>query len=85
MLICQLTDLHVRPVGKPASRVCETNMFTERAFRAVARLNPRPDVVLITGDELRELNADFRGRPTCLFHTQLSSVGRAFSPSLDGF
>ena len=50
MLICQLTDLHVRPVGMPANRVSETNMFTERAFRAVARLNPRPDVVLITGD-----------------------------------
>ena len=50
MLICQLTDLHVRPVGKPANRVSETNMFTERAFRAVARLDPRPDVVVITGD-----------------------------------
>ena len=42
MLICQLTDLHVRPVGKPANRVSDTNMFTERAFRAVARLSPRP-------------------------------------------
>jgi Icc protein len=50
MLICQLTDLHVRPVGKSANRVSETNMFTERAFRAVARLHPRPDVVVITGD-----------------------------------
>ncbi len=50
MLICQLTDLHVRPMGKAANRVSETNMFTERAFRAVARFNPRPDVVLITGD-----------------------------------
>jgi hypothetical protein len=30
-------------------------------------------------------NADFRGRPTCLFHTQLSSVGRGFFPCLDGF
>src|SRR6516164_4143570 len=40
MLICQLTDLHVRPVGQPAGRVSETNMFTERAFRAVARLTP---------------------------------------------
>ncbi len=50
MLICQLTDLHVRPVGKAANRVSETNMFTERAFRAVARLSPKPDVVLITGD-----------------------------------
>lgn len=50
MLICQLTDLHVRPVGKVANRVSETNVFTERAFRAVARLTPRPDVVVITGD-----------------------------------
>jgi 3',5'-cyclic-AMP phosphodiesterase len=50
MLICQLTDLHIRPVGKPANRVSETNLFTERAFRAVARLSPKPDVVLITGD-----------------------------------
>lgn len=50
MLICQLTDLHVRPVGMPANRVSDTNMFTERAFRAVARLSPRPDIVVITGD-----------------------------------
>ena len=50
MLICQLTDLHVRPAGKPANRVSETNMLTERAFRAVARLRPRPDLVVITGD-----------------------------------
>jgi 3',5'-cyclic AMP phosphodiesterase CpdA len=50
MLICQLTDLHVRPVGQPANRLSETNMFTERAFRVVARLNPLPDIVVITGD-----------------------------------
>jgi hypothetical protein len=31
------------------------------------------------------MNADFRGRPTCLFHTQLSSVGRDFPPWLDGY
>src|ERR1051325_5290155 len=50
MLICQLTDLHVRPVGLPANRVAETNMFTARAFRAVAQFSPRPDAVVITGD-----------------------------------
>jgi 3',5'-cyclic AMP phosphodiesterase CpdA len=50
MLICQLTDLHVRPVGLPANRVAETNMFTARAFRTVARFSPRPDAVVITGD-----------------------------------
>jgi Icc protein len=50
MLICQLTDLHVRPVGQPDNRVVETNMFVERAFRAVAAFTPRPDVILLTGD-----------------------------------
>jgi 3',5'-cyclic-AMP phosphodiesterase len=50
MLICQLTDLHVRPVGMPCNRVSETNMFTERAFRSVARRTPAPDVIMITGD-----------------------------------
>jgi len=50
MLIAQLTDLHVRPVGEPANRVVETNAFTERALRAVASLRPHPDVVVITGD-----------------------------------
>jgi len=32
----------------------------------------------------RHLIADFRGRPTCLFRTQLSSVGPAFFPGSDG-
>jgi Icc protein len=50
MLICQLTDLHVRPVGQVSNRVSETNMFAARAFQAVAAFRPRPDVVLITGD-----------------------------------
>ena len=50
MLICQMTDLHIRPPGKPANRVVETNMLVERAFRAVAAFTPRPDVVVITGD-----------------------------------
>jgi Icc protein len=50
MLICQLTDLHVRPSGVAANRVSETNMLTERALRVVAGFKPQPDVVLITGD-----------------------------------
>ncbi len=50
VLICQLTDLHVRPCGLASNRVSETNMFTERACRVVAAFTPRPDVVIITGD-----------------------------------
>jgi 3',5'-cyclic AMP phosphodiesterase CpdA len=72
MLICQLTDLHVRPVGQAANRVSETNMFTERAFRAVARFNPRPDVVVITGD-LTEAGLDAE-------YANLATLIRKFLP-----
>lgn len=50
MLIAQLSDLHLRPRGLPSNRVVETNMFAERAFRAVMCRQPRPDLVLLTGD-----------------------------------
>jgi 3',5'-cyclic-AMP phosphodiesterase len=50
MLIAHLTDLHVRPVGLPAYRTAETNLLTERAIEALLTLNPRPDVVVISGD-----------------------------------
>ena len=46
--IVQITDLHIRPEGMAAYRVCESNALTERALRAVARL--KPDAVLVTGD-----------------------------------
>ncbi|MFE1602390.1 phosphodiesterase [Methylobacterium sp. ID0610] len=50
MLIAQITDLHVRPRGLPAYRVSETTMLAERAIDALIALQPRPDVVLVTGD-----------------------------------
>jgi 3',5'-cyclic AMP phosphodiesterase CpdA len=50
MLICQITDLHVCAPGVPSNRVSETNMFAARALRAVAAFQPRPDVVIATGD-----------------------------------
>jgi 3',5'-cyclic-AMP phosphodiesterase len=50
MLIAQITDLHVRPRGKPSNRVVETNTMVERAIDVLIALRPRPDVVLITGD-----------------------------------
>jgi len=50
MILVQLTDLHVRPFGVPAYRICETNMLTERALRAVAGLRSQPDAIVISGD-----------------------------------
>ncbi len=50
MLIAQITDLHIRPRGKPAYRVAETNTLSERAIEALLACDPRPDAVLISGD-----------------------------------
>ena len=49
MLICQLSDLHIRSsaAGTP---VPDTNVLTERALRRAAAFQPAADVVLITGD-----------------------------------
>jgi 3',5'-cyclic-AMP phosphodiesterase len=77
MLICQLTDLHVRPVGQSANRVVETNMFAERAFRAVAAFTPRPDAILLTGD-LTECGLDAE-------YANLARMIRRFLPPLPVF
>jgi 3',5'-cyclic-AMP phosphodiesterase len=50
MLIGQLTDLHIRPLGRAAYRVVETNTLVERALRAFSAFRPTPDVLLLTGD-----------------------------------
>jgi 3',5'-cyclic AMP phosphodiesterase CpdA len=50
MIIAHITDLHVRPRGLPAMRVCETNTLTERALRTLSTFRPKPDVLVISGD-----------------------------------
>ena len=50
MILAQLTDLHVRPRGMAAMRMCETNLLTERALRAAAAFRPKIDAMMITGD-----------------------------------
>jgi 3',5'-cyclic AMP phosphodiesterase CpdA len=50
MLICQLTDLHVRPDNAADDAETGTNALTERACRVAAAFTPLPDVVIITGD-----------------------------------
>lgn len=46
MLIAQLSDLHLCEAGPLA----EKNVHAERAIDAVMRLDPRPDLVILTGD-----------------------------------
>jgi Icc protein len=50
MIICQLTDLHIRADCGAVENGCEINMLAERACRVVAAFIPPPDVVIITGD-----------------------------------
>ncbi|WP_029009498.1 phosphodiesterase [Azospirillum halopraeferens] len=50
MLIAQLTDTHIKPRGRLAYRQVDTAACLERAVAAVNALDPRPDVVLFTGD-----------------------------------
>ena len=50
MNLLHLSDLHVRPSGRPAYRVVEASHLAERAVRAVGTVSPRPDAIVISGD-----------------------------------
>ena len=50
MLIAQISDMHIRAPGKLLFRRIDTAGFLERAVAHVNALDPRPDVVLATGD-----------------------------------
>ncbi|MFO1069588.1 MAG: phosphodiesterase [Geminicoccaceae bacterium] len=50
MLIAQITDLHLTRAGKLAYGVVDTGALLERAVARLAALEPRPDLVLVTGD-----------------------------------
>ena len=50
MLVAHLSDFHVRPEGRLAYGVVDTNAALARAVDAVLVLRPSPDAVLISGD-----------------------------------
>ncbi len=50
MIVLQLSDLHVEPVGTLAYGVAPTNSLAERAVEHVLSLKQKPDLVVITGD-----------------------------------
>lgn len=50
MLIAQLTDTHIRRPGSLAYGVVDTAVFLEAAVAHILALDPRPDVVIVTGD-----------------------------------
>ncbi len=50
MIICQLTDLHIRVPGSLAYGRVDTNAFFNAAIAELLQLQPAPDVYLLTGD-----------------------------------
>ena len=50
MILCQLTDLHLRAPGSLAYGRVDTNDFFRKAIDELARLSPAPDAYLLTGD-----------------------------------
>lgn len=50
MLIAQISDMHVKAAGELLYRRIDTAGFLERAVAHVNALDPRPDIVLATGD-----------------------------------
>jgi 3',5'-cyclic AMP phosphodiesterase CpdA len=50
MLIAQITDLHIRLPRQKAYRVVETDAFLPPAIGALNALQPRPDIVVLSGD-----------------------------------
>ena len=54
MLIAQISDLHVRPPGVLYKGVADSNAALGAAIMHLHRLEPRPDLVLISGDLVDE-------------------------------
>ncbi len=50
MIICQLTDMHIRAPGSLAYGRVDTNRFFNAAIDELAALSPVPDVFVLTGD-----------------------------------
>ena len=50
MLVCQITDTHIKAGRRLAYRRVDTASMLEDCVAAVARLDPAPDVILLTGD-----------------------------------
>jgi Icc protein len=50
MLIAQIGDFHLRPIGQTAYAGIDTHTMTRRAIDTIAALDPAPDCVLVTGD-----------------------------------
>ena len=50
MLIAQISDMHIKPPGELLYKRVDTAGFLARAVAHVNALDPKPDIVIATGD-----------------------------------
>ena len=50
MLICQISDLHIKTPGKLSYRVVDTTGMLKRCVEHILALKQKPDVAVVTGD-----------------------------------
>lgn len=50
MILCQISDLHIKAAGKKSYKVVDTAESLRRCIEQVNRLKQRPDAVVFTGD-----------------------------------
>lgn len=91
MILCQLTDMHIRAPGSLAYGRVDTNAFFAAAIAELKMLRPAPDVYVLTGD-LTDFGRDDEyqtlangvaqlGKPTYLLpgnHDSRGALRRAF-------
>jgi 3',5'-cyclic AMP phosphodiesterase CpdA len=58
VLIAQISDPHIRPEGQLYKSTVDSNADFAEAIRHLNGLDPRPDIVLLTGDVVDEGNED---------------------------
>ena len=61
-LIAQITDMHIRPSGKKAYQVVDTEAMLRAAVSSILAQPKKPDLVLGTGDD---------GKPSLHMHAVL--------------
>lgn len=62
MIIAQITDLHLRTDGRPLKGRVDSEAALNAAIEHLNRLEPRPDLVLVTGDLVNKARKqDYQG------------------------
>ena len=58
MIIAQISDPHVRPIGQLYKELIDSNRMLANAVDHLNALEPRPELVLISGDMVDEGHPD---------------------------